>query len=61
VLQIWVRENLSGVLRRLDSMSTSNNTFDPTEAFADPVAYLAQFGIEAELVVNAIEGLPLAA
>ncbi len=45
----------------MTSMSTSNNTFDPTEAFADPVAYLAQFGIEAELVVNAIEGLPLAA
>ena len=27
-----------------------NSAMTPTEAFADPVAYLALFGIEAELV-----------
>ena len=27
-----------------------NKTITPTEAFVDPVAYLALFGIEAELV-----------
>jgi len=53
--------NLSGVARRLMSMSTSNSTPHPTDAFTDPVAYLAQFGIDAELVVDGEEGLPLAA
>jgi len=42
-------------------MSTLNNTFDPTEVFADPVAFLAQFGIAAELLTDEDEGLALAA
>ena len=41
-------------------MSTLNNTFDPTQIFADPVAFLAQFGIEAELLTEDDEGLALA-
>ena len=54
-------KNLSGVARRLSSMSTLNNTFDPNDAFSDPVAYLEQFGIDAELLVDSDEGLPVAA
>jgi len=54
-------ENLSGVARRLSDMSTLNDTFDPTQVFADPVTFLAQFGIEAELLTEDDEGLALAA
>ncbi len=42
-------------------MSTLNNTFQPSDAFTDPVAYLAKFGIDAELLVDSDEGLPVAA
>lgn len=53
--------NLSGVARKLYFMSDLNNTFDPAEVFADPVAYLAQFDIDVELVTSRDQGLPLAA
>lgn len=39
--------NLSQAARRLRVMNTK---FEPTEVFADPVAWLARFGIEAELI-----------
>lgn len=45
----------------LDSMSNSSDVFDPTEVFADPVAYLAQFEIEVELITNPDDSLSLAA
>lgn len=37
------------------------SNFDPAEVFADPVAYLAQFDIEVDLVTTTDESLPLAA
>ena len=42
-------------------MNTLTNTFDPSEAFTDPVAFLAQFGLAAELLTEHDEGLALAA
>ncbi|HEX6947006.1 MAG TPA: hypothetical protein VF246_06620 [Acidimicrobiia bacterium] len=37
-----------------------NTNFDQTEVFADPVAWLARFGITAEVVaVRPIDGQPL--
>ncbi len=38
------------------SMSTLNSPFDPTDVFSDPVAYLAQFGIDAELILATTNG-----
>jgi hypothetical protein len=38
------------------SMSTLNTTLDPTDVFIDPVAYLAQFGIDAELILVTTNG-----
>lgn len=43
------------------SSSNPNLTVDPTEVFADPVAYLASFDIDAELVSGDEGCLPIAA
>lgn len=37
-----------------------NEVFDPREAFADPVGWLARYGIAAELVID-LEPVPEAA
>ena len=36
-------------------------TFDPSEVFADPVAYLAEHGLDTEIVTPRDEDLPAAA
>ena len=41
--------------------NTTEVTFEPAAVFADPVAYLGLFGIEADLIDEPGEQLPLAA
>lgn len=47
-------ENLSVPPRMLMDMSDkdSNNVENATDIFSDPVGYLAQFGIDAELIAE---------
>ena len=42
-------------------MSTFNTESTPAEIFADPVSYLASFGIEAEVISETEPQLPVAA
>lgn len=60
-LEVATQRNLSVATRNLKVMSNvqSNETETTEIVFDDPVAYLARFGIEAEVVATTI--LPAAA
>ena len=53
--------NLSHPTCILIAMSTFNTEPTPAEIFADPVSYLASFGIEAEVISETEPQLPVAA
>lgn len=63
-LQLILDENLSVPARSLVAMTNQTSIIDDrsassSEVFADPVAYLAEHGIESELIAE--DSLPAAA
>jgi hypothetical protein len=57
----WLLENLSVPARMLTDMSNRdcNDSETTIRIFSDPVGYLAEFGIDADLIADAI--VPVAA
>lgn len=57
----WLQENLSVPARMLTDMSNRdcNDYETTTRIFSDPVGYLAEFGIDADLITDTI--VPIAA